>query len=374
MWGKRVAVVAVSATMAAVGAVGAVTPAAWAGGPGEPMFGDLNSDGVVDQAMLDSAPSLNRAPSLDCTVSVRLGRPGGGYLPPTEYPYLTLDGPEANCPDLGVAVDLGGDKSMELVLAWFAGRPHPIEHDLLVLKNFKASAGFDAIFQPSFIGLADFNGDGRQDVYQWTDQGSGFATYLNTVGGGLTPGPIAWCSGRPQYKLADLNGNRAMDVVIAYVEGCADYFSGVVAIRDDGVAWHLQGDPYGDRTWTVNVQHINGDRIPDVVTKDVATRELTYFVGNGDGSFVKAPKAVPDKANVSGTKKTSIPVLANDAATKQAKITIVTAPRYGTARVTSTGTVVFTPNSKHGKTDRFVYRLTDHGRSSDAAVSVRFTN
>ncbi|MFI6761422.1 Ig-like domain-containing protein [Micromonospora sp. NPDC050417] len=370
MWGKRVAVVAVAATVAALGAV---APVAWAGGPGEPMFGDLNRDGVVDQAMLDSAPSVNRAPLLDCTVSVRLGKSGGGYLPPTEYPYLTLDGPEPNCPDLGVAVDLGGDTDIELVLAWFAGRPQPVEHDLLVLENFKPSAGFDAIFQPSFMGLADFNGDGRQDVYQWTDQGTGFATYLNTSVGGLTPGPVAWCSGRPQYQLADFNGNRAMDVVIAYVEGCADYFSGVVVIRDDGMAWHLQGDPYGDHLWTVKVQYTNGDRIPDVVTKDIVTGELTYFVGNGDGSFIKTPKAVSDKASVSRTKKTSIPVITNDAATKQAKITIVTPPKYGTVRITSDRTVVFTPNSKPGKTDRFVYRLTDHGRSSEAGVSIKIS-
>lgn len=368
MWGKRVAVVAVAATAAALGAV---APVAWAGGPGEPMFGDLNRDGLVDQATLDNTPSTTRAPLLDCSVTVRLGRSGGGYLPPTEYPYLTLDGEEANCPDLGVAVDLGGDNDLELVLAWFAGRPYPVEHDLLVLENFKPSAGFDAIFQPSFMGLADFNGDGRQDVYQWTDQGNGFATYLNTTVGGLAPGPIAWCSGRPQYQLADLNGNRAMDVVIAYVEGCADYFSGVVAIRDDGVAWHLQGDPYGDHLWTVKVQHANADRIPDVVTKDTATGELTYFIGNGDGSFVKTPKAVSDKATVSRVKKTSIPVITNDAASRQAKITIVTPPRYGTVRVTSDRGVVFTPSSKPGKTDRFVYRLTDHGRSSDASVSIR---
>ncbi|WP_329103876.1 FG-GAP-like repeat-containing protein [Micromonospora sp. NBC_01699] len=371
MWGKRVAVVAVVATMAALGAV---TPDAWAGGPGEPMFGDLNRDGLVDLATLDSAPSPDRAPLLDCTVSVRLGKSGGGYQAPTEYPYLTLSGPEANCPDLGVAVDLGGDSDIELVLAWFAGRPYPVEHDLLVLKNFKPTNGFDAIFQPSFMGLADFNGDGRQDVYQWTDQGSGFATYLNTPDGGLTPGPVAWCSGRPQYSLADFNGNGAMDVVIAYVEGCADYFSGVVAIRDDGVAWHLQGDPYGDHTWTVKVQQADDDRILDVVTRDSFTGELTYFIGNGDGSFIKTPKAVADRADVSRVKKTSIPVLTNDAATKQAKITIVTAPRYGKVTVTSNRTVVFTPSSKPGKTDRFVYRLTDHGRSSDTTVSVRITS
>ncbi|MGW4465278.1 FG-GAP-like repeat-containing protein [Micromonospora sp. NPDC004704] len=371
MWGKRLAVVAIASTVAAVGGV---APVAWAGGQGEPMVGDLNRDGLVDQAMLESAPSLTRAPLLDCSVSVRLAKSGGGYLPPTRYPYLTLDGAEASCPDLGVAVDLGGDDSIELVLAWFGGRPHPMEHDLLILENFKPSAGFDAIFQPSFIGLADFNGDGRQDVYQWTDQGDGFSTYLNTPDGGLTPGPIAWCSGRPQYALADFNGNGAMDVVIAYVEGCADYFTGVVAIRDDGVAWHLQGDPYGDHSWTVRVQNTNGDRIPDVVTRDTATGEVTYFVGNGDGSFVKTPKAAADKVSVSNRKKTNIQVLTNDAASRQAKITIVTAPRYGTVRVTSDRTVVFTPNSKTGKTDRFVYRLTDQGRSSEAAVSVRITN
>jgi hypothetical protein len=274
-----------------------------------------------------------------------------------------------------VVVDLGGNGTVELVLAWFGGRPVGYAYDLLVLRNFNPVAGFIAIYQPSFIGLADFNGDGRQDVYEWTDQGEGFATYLNTAAGTLVPGPVKWCAGSVQYVLADFNRNGAMDVVIAYFEGCGAYFSGVVVVLDSGAVVHLKADVDGDQTWRTGALDANGDGIPDVVTANVDTGEITHFINNGHAVFTPAPIANDDvPAPISGTRKTNIPVLINDVATTAAKLTIVTPPQYGTATVTSSRTVVYAPNSSHGPRDRFVYRLTADGKSDVAAVALRFSS
>ncbi|AVT38822.1 FG-GAP-like repeat-containing protein [Plantactinospora sp. BB1] len=360
MWGRRITIFAV----AMIAATGVAAPAARAGWQDEPIIADVNGDGRPDRNTLGAVPGTS-----DCAVRVELGLAGGGYGAPLSYPYLTS---ASYCPDMGVGLDLDSDAADELAVTWFAGPPSSIDDTLLVLDSFAVSAGFDTIDQPSYIGTADFDGDGRQDVYEWTDQGDGFSTYLNTGTGALTPGPVRYCSGRPQYHLADFDADGAMDVTLAYAEGCGAYFTGVVVVLDNGTVVDLQGDAYGDDFWTVAVSDVNGDGRLDVVTTSDVTGAQSVFVGTGTGSFVPAPTAIRDNSRVSAVRATGIPVLANDFATSGTRVTIVTRPAHGTVQVTTGRTVIYRPYPGHrASSDRFVYRLTDSGRTSNAAVSLR---
>ncbi|MBF9133467.1 VCBS repeat-containing protein [Plantactinospora sp. S1510] len=361
MWSRRIAMVTAAVTIATVGAA---APAARAGWQDEPIIADVNGDGLADRNILGLVPGTS-----DCTVLVELGRPGGGYATARSYPYLSS---AVYCPDMGVGLNFDSDAPAELALTWFSGPPPSVSSTLLVLDDFAVSGGFDTIFQPSYIGTADFNGDGRQDIYEWTDQGNGFTTYLNTGTGTLTPGPLRYCSGRPQYELADFDRDGAMDVTIAYAEGCGTYFTGVVVVLDDGTVVDLQGDPYGDESWTVATADVNGDGMLDVVTTNGSRGAQSVFIGTGTGRFVPAPRAVRDNPRVSGAKATGIRVLANDFATSGTKLTIVTAPVHGTVQVTTGRTVIYRPHRNDtARSDRFVYRLTQDGRSSNATVSLR---
>lgn len=359
MWRRRITILAVTAAMAVVGAA----PSAWAGGQGDPLYGDLNGDGLADRAVLTSDDLVNT-----CGVEVSLGTGSGGYGLPTTYAYAVPGVPDGNCPDMGVVVDLGGDGTAELVVAWFVHPPGP-SPDLVVLKNYSVLDGFDAIPDASYIGLDDFNGDGRQDVYVWTDQGDGFMTFLNTTSGRLARGPVEWtCGGYPDYILTDLNRNGATDLLIAHHLCPAPYDTGVVVVLDNGTVVRLEGGYDG---WGIAVLDANGDGIKDVRTDNYDTGEVTHFIGNGRGGFGAAPLADDDSASTKGTKKVDIPVLANDLYTSAAKITIVTPPKYGKLQITSRRTVLYTPNGQHTQSDKFVYRLTVDGKSDVAGVTVR---
>ncbi|GAA3748272.1 hypothetical protein GCM10022225_35300 [Plantactinospora mayteni] len=368
MRGSRIAAITV-AIMATAGGLGVRAPLGWAGGPGEPIVADVNGDGRPDRVVLD----LTVGAVTTCRVVVSLGQAGGGYAAPQAYGYLTLPAAEPNCADMGVGLNLDADAAAELALTWFAGPPSTVPNTLLVLDNFRVTRGFNTIFQPSFIGTADFNGDGRQDIYEWTDQGEGFATYLATGSGTLVPGPVRYCSGPLQPRLADFNRNGAMDVVIAYVEGCGPYFSGVAVVRDDGSLVHLHTDVLGLASWTVQTDDANHDGLVDVTTHNESTGEIATFISLGDGSFVRAPVAIRDYPTVSGSRATSIQVLANDYATDRTRVTIWSPPQYGTVKVTTNRTIIYTPNPTHGTSDTFVYRLSQDGRTSNAAVSLRIT-
>jgi hypothetical protein len=259
---------------------------AGANGQGDPLFGDLDGDGVTDRAVLVADPVKAR-----CGVVVQLGNGAGAYGPPRTYYYPEPGTSDIRyCPDMGVIVDLGGDGVSELVLAWFAGRPEGVE-DLLVLEDFAPAAGFDAIFQPSDIGTENFNTDGLLDVYESTDQGSGLVTFLNTPTGQLVRGPLHHSHGGTSgYHFVDFDENGASDVAFYFTEGSdpGSPFFGVAVVLDDGTTTYLEPGPNStEEQWDVLVSDYNVDGHQDVRTVSQAGVTRTFY-GRGDGTF--APK------------------------------------------------------------------------------------
>ncbi|ASW56435.1 hypothetical protein CIK06_23150 [Plantactinospora sp. KBS50] len=349
------------------------TRPAGARGRGDAIFGRLNDDRYPDEAYLGTVGSTL------CSVIVQYGTPDGGFGYPVAYVYLRpgLDGGGAvNCPDIGVAVDLNRDRIDELVVGWFAGPPRAAPFPLLVLASgtFQPTRTLStATFEPSWMGVAELNGDGHPDLYLLNDQGDGYETYLAGGADVLTRGPERWCATPEQLDLRDFDADGAQDVLVSYILECADESSGVVVLLDDGTFQRLHRDPTGAATWLASIVDANGDGHPDVRTVETATGAATWFINTHNGRFAAAPTAVDDQFRVPEHGSTGLDVLGNDLVTTATRIDLVRPPRYGTARVTSGRTVTYVPRPQHESSDSFVYRLTLDGRTSEAKVSLRIT-
>ena len=359
LWVKRI--LAIVSITAVVGA--ALSTPSFADGRGDPLLGDVNGDGHTDRATLVGFDGGR------CGVDVELGEPGGGFGAPTRYSWDD-QGEWGYCPDMGVIVDLGGDGEAELVLAYFDGRPDGIDSDLVVLEDFTPAGGFDAIWQPSYLGLENFNTDNLVDVYEWTDQGDGLVTFLNTPSGQLVPGPIHLSALDFTFEFGDFDRNGATDVVAGFTGAFpAVPDTGVVVILDNGERVFLESDPEDSYSWDVDVLKADADTKLDVRTVSHDTGEVTHYINDGDGHFTAAPTAVDDTVQVPYLGQKTISVLVNDAATTAATLQIVTPPTHGTIVKTNSKGFVYKNTVKQN--DTFVYRLTVDGKTDTATVHLR---
>ena len=275
-------ILATAPALAAVG-LGAAPAAAQGGSQYDPLIGDLDGDGADDRVTLGGTPAEG------CNALVELGDGQGGYGTPTSYAF-EAPGSDYECPDMGVIVDLGGDGVSELVLAWFYGSSLP-DTDLLVLRDFVPVDGFEAIWQPSRIGTAHIDGDGLVDVWEYTDQGAGFRTYLNTPDSQLVPGPLVSCEDNASngYQLHDLDGDGDVELVQHFDDGCHTdpWAAGVAVVHGDGTRQVLVASR-DIANWDIQVSDTDADGDLDIVT--TADTGVVYtYLNNGDGTFA-SPK------------------------------------------------------------------------------------
>ncbi|MFB9239212.1 hypothetical protein ACFFWC_27390 [Plantactinospora siamensis] len=284
----RVRAAALLTALATAAALG-VPVAARAGAVNQPIVADLTGDGLVDEAFLGAT-----APNY-CSVILFPGAPPGLFVPPSAYVYLRPvrnGGPEV-CPDVGTAFDWDGDGANELWIGWSRGQPATLSYNRLILDDgrhgFRPLSAFLSPVTPVLLDTAVFTPGGVPTPYSLGR--GGFAPYIfhGTV---VELGPQRWCSTyTPGLRLRDLNGNGAVDALLAYRQGCTDHANGVVVILDNG---HVQQLERGTATWTATFVFANADRIADVRTRNQVTGRVRYFIGRGDGTFAPALAAGPN--------------------------------------------------------------------------------
>jgi len=248
-----------------------------------PIIADFNGDGLLDSATLGQIGTTTT-----CTVTVQYGLAGGGYGPAYVHSYLSAEQNAPFCPNLGAALGLGSDTKPDLVTGFSFGF-----EDIVALHQFQPSAVFRGVEQPDLMVAADFNGDGRTDLMESTNQGQELATFTNTAAGTLVRS-ISVCQESgfgPQYALADFNSDGGQDILLSQVCPRQQPSVAVTVLFGNGGRQLLTGSCNNAVNYTVFVIDLDGNGVPDVgliTTKPNTPTTTRYFHDDGAGHFTQA--------------------------------------------------------------------------------------
>jgi uncharacterized protein (TIGR03437 family) len=239
--------------------------------------GDFNGDGIQDLAVANFG---------DNTVTVLLGNGLGRFTEAMGSPFAAGNGAYA------VAVgDFNGDGIQDLAIADGGGTTVTV-----LLGNgsagFTASQGspFTVGNNPVALAVGDFNGDGIQDlaVGNYNDNtvsvllGDGFGGFGTPMGSPLTVGTTP-----ASVVVADFNGDGKQDLATA------NTFDNTVTVllgNGSGGFTEAMNSPFavGSYPTSVTVGDFNGDGIPDLATANDGGTNVTVLLGNGLGGFTTA--------------------------------------------------------------------------------------
>jgi len=237
--------------------------------------GDFNNDGHQDAVVANSG---------DGTISVHLGDGQGGF----GSPLTIATGPLAfNV----MAADLNGDSNLDLVVCNYAN-PNSDPGDVSILLGqgdgtFTAPSNMDAQNQPIASFIADFNGDGNNDLVVCNYESTSISVFLGKGDGSFFDPTHLTVGARPHDVLAgDLNGDGKLDLVVA----------NEALQQGDGSVCTLLGN--GDGTFALpeffatdltprnaDLIDVDGDGILDVVTGNFTVGNCSVLLGVGDGTL-----------------------------------------------------------------------------------------
>jgi hypothetical protein len=170
--------------------------------------GDFNGDGKTDLAVANSSVSTTGNGS----VSVLLGNGDGTFLAAASYAA------NANPSSIGVA-DFNGDGKQDLAVA------NQNSFDISILTGngdgtFRASTNYPANGKVAGLVVADFNGDGKPDVAVANPQ-SNTASVLLGNGDGTLQAATTYATDISPFSMVagDFNGDGRTDMAIANVSG-----------------------------------------------------------------------------------------------------------------------------------------------------------
>jgi hypothetical protein len=248
-----------------------------ASGPESIAISDFNGDGIPDLATANV--NGNQLPIL-------LGNGSGGFNPAPGSPIAI------NRPYFVAAADFNGDGKKDLAVANNQSAAGTVT---VLLGN--GSGGFS----PAVVGngdslvsvaVGDFNADGHLDIAATNNVTSGAVTVLLGNGnGGFSPAPdspFPAGNGPRSVVVADFNGDGKEDLADTNF-GSND----VKILLGDGAGGFspAPGSPIsiGSEPDYLATGDFNGDGKPDLAIPDTGSNDVTILLGNGDGTLSPAP-------------------------------------------------------------------------------------
>ena len=155
------------------------------------------------------------------------------------------------------------------------------------VRQFAASL-LNAGTQPSWVTVADFNGDGIPDLVTTTEYPGTLTVFLGNRDGTFTAkSTFTLPSNSISVAVGDFNGDGIPDLV-AYTDagetpGPATVFLG----KGDGTFTTHSTLILGANPISVGVGDFNGDGIPDLAEAEIYDNKVAILLGNGDGTFTR---------------------------------------------------------------------------------------
>lgn len=235
---------------------------------------DLNRDGIADIVTADYHGN---------SVSVLLGVGDGTFL--SAYHYPTRPGAETS--NLAVG-DLDGDGNLDVVAtnplagsaSIFRGRP---DGTLAPAVDTPVRQGASAPFSAA---IADFDGDGKNDLAIADMRGLAIVVRLGNGDGTFGPEVAYRDGGTPAYILiaGDVDLDGKVDLI------CANRGSSDVSVllgRGDGTFADpiLSSTGAGTGPYSIAIADFNLDGVPDLVTANYLSSTASVLLGIGGGTF-----------------------------------------------------------------------------------------
>ena len=246
--------------------------------------GDFNGDGNQDYAVANYN---------DSTVTVLLGNGSGGFTASSGSPFSTGS---STFPESVVVGDFNGDGFLDLATA------NPGANSVTILLGngagvFSTASGSPLALgtSPRSLAVGDFNGDGIQDLVTANQSSNNVTVLLGNGTGGFTAAsgsPFAVGSVPTSIVVADFNGDGMQDLATV---NQSDNAATVLLGNGAGGFTAASGSPYtvGTAPTTLVAADFNGDGIPDLATanQNSGSNNVTVLLGNGTGGFTASPVA-----------------------------------------------------------------------------------
>lgn len=255
---------------------------------------DLNGDGHTDLAVINEYGS-SVGVFLDNFSTGAFTRVNSDSKPRDEPDNRALNfGPTGAYPTGGGIADFNGDGHLDVVTADYHGYSVTVLlNDGMGKLNLKPPASYPTqdLAETSNLAVGDLNKDGIPDVVASNPQRSSISVFLARSDGTLAPAvnlPVGVMGGAHPFSvaIADFNGDGNNDVA------AADDTSATMRVRlghgDGTFEAEVPYDIAGTQSFVVIASDVNLDHTVDLVVADRGSDTVSVLLGHGDGTFKKA--------------------------------------------------------------------------------------